>query len=173
MKFETYEITTMVRANSKRLILRCRDGKFYLTLPPQIPKKIVEAFLQSQASWMQEQQAAFVPQPRPVDPASLKATVAQLLPIWEKRMGVKVTAVRYQEMISRWGSCRPKTGRITLNLQLARYPEACIEYVLVHELCHLLHPNHSPAFYAAMTHWLPDWQERRQILNGKRTDDIL
>lgn len=88
-------------------------------------------------------------------------------------MGVKVTAVRYQEMISRWGSCRPKTGRITLNLQLARYPEACIEYVLVHELCHLLHPNHSPAFYAAMTHWLPDWQERRQILNGKRTDDIL
>lgn len=67
-------------------------------------------------------------------------------------------------LIDCWGSCLPKKLIITLNKQLLEAPRNCIEYVVVHELCHLVHPNHSKQFYTFLTMFMPDWKERKTEL---------
>ena len=66
---------------------------------------------------------------------------------------------------ARWGSCSP-SGVITLNLTLIQTPKACIDYVILHELCHIKENNHSAAFYKLLGHVLPDWERRREKLNA-------
>lgn len=96
----------------------------------------------------------------------LHDAVVRLLPAWQQRMGVHASRIRWRDMTSRWGSCKPSTGDITLNLRLGMMTEAMIEYVLVHELNHLRHPDHSPAFHADMTMLMPDWKVRKAQLNA-------
>ena len=76
---------------------------------------------------------------------------------------VRPRRLSIRTMRRRWGSCTPK-GRITLNLQLIRAPRRCIEYVVAHELCHLLVPDHSKQFERLMLRVLPDWQSRKGLL---------
>lgn len=75
-------------------------------------------------------------------------------------------ALRFRGMVSCWGSCRPADGVITLNTYLAGAPLPCVEYVLIHELTHLHHPDHSPRFYAELSAYLPDWQARKAELDS-------
>ena len=70
-------------------------------------------------------------------------------------------------MKTRWGSCTVETGKIRLNARLARKPETCVEYVLVHELCHLLEPSHNARFHRLMDGFLPDWQEEDDWRSGE------
>jgi predicted metal-dependent hydrolase len=69
-------------------------------------------------------------------------------------------------MVSRWGSCNVKSGHITINIQLAAQPPDCLEYVVVHELCHLLEPSHNARFHALMTQFLPTWKQSERKLRG-------
>jgi len=69
-----------------------------------------------------------------------------------------------RRMKSRWGSCTA-AGKITLNLKLIHTPKPCIDYIIVHELCHLVHPNHSPAFYKLLQRVMPNWEKRKEQLN--------
>lgn len=69
-------------------------------------------------------------------------------------------------MTSRWGSCQPQTGKITLNSKLIFYPKEAIEYVVVHEFAHFAHPDHSRAFWALVAEIMPDYKERKKLLNG-------
>lgn len=69
-------------------------------------------------------------------------------------------------MRTRWGSCTPRTARIRLSPELVRARPECLDYVLLHECCHLLVPDHSPAFYALQTRLLPDWQRWKAELNA-------
>lgn len=71
-----------------------------------------------------------------------------------------------RSMTSRWGSCQPQTGKITLNSKLIFYPKEAIEYVVVHEFSHFAHPDHSKAFWALVAEIMPDYKERKKLLNG-------
>ena len=75
-----------------------------------------------------------------------------------------IKSVKIRQMKTRWGSCNPYKSYINLNIDLIKKPRACIEYVVFHELAHLLYPNHSKQFYDYLTLYMPDWQKRKEIL---------
>lgn len=79
--------------------------------------------------------------------------------------GVPYPALRFRRMTSRWGSCRPKAGILTFNKRLAACPIPCIEYVVMHEFTHFLHPDHSARFWEELASFMPDWKERKQALD--------
>jgi predicted metal-dependent hydrolase len=77
---------------------------------------------------------------------------------WQPIVGVEIAEYRIKQMKTRWGTCSPSARRIWLNLELAKKPECCLEYVLVHEPVHLLEPHHDERFIARMTKIMPQWQ---------------
>ena len=95
----------------------------------------------------------------------IKERLPALLSTWEPRLGVKLGQTFVQKMRTKWGSCNPAARNIRLNTDLAKKPPECLEYVLVHELVHLLEPTHNTRFVALMDRHLPDWAHRRQVLN--------
>lgn len=97
---------------------------------------------------------------------ALKARIAELLPVWEDKIGVTTSDWGVKKMKTKWGSCNTQTKRIWLNLELAKKPPECLEYILVHELVHLLERNHNERFKTYMDRLLPDWRERKVLLNS-------
>lgn len=91
-----------------------------------------------------------------------------LYPLFAK-YGVDKPILRIRDMETRWGSCLTKKGIVTLNKRLIEAPRNCIEYVMMHELCHLIHPNHSKSFYMFLATLMPDWKERKQYLEKTAT----
>lgn len=96
----------------------------------------------------------------------VKERAQELTGKWEKIIGVKAQSVQVRNMLTRWGSCNVRKGRIWVNLQLAKKPVECLEYVVVHELVHLLEKGHNSIFVGYMDEYLPDWRIRKNILNG-------
>ena len=78
---------------------------------------------------------------------------------------LKRPEIRYREMTSRWGSCQPSKGVITMNTRLIFYPQKCLDYVLLHEYMHFIEPNHSRSFHQLLAYYMPDYRDREKILN--------
>jgi len=95
----------------------------------------------------------------------LRELLPSLLAKWEPHVGVKVAEVRIKKMKTRWGSCSSEAGRIWLNLELAKKPLSCLEYILVHEMVHLLERHHNERFSDLMGQLMPQWRLRREELN--------
>ncbi|OGW51806.1 MAG: metal-dependent hydrolase [Nitrospirae bacterium RBG_19FT_COMBO_58_9] len=95
----------------------------------------------------------------------LKAAVPPLIAKWESLLGVKVKRFFVQRMKTKWGSSSPVAGSIRLNTELAKKPAECLEYIVVHEMIHLLEPTHNSRFIALMDQFVPKWQFQRQELN--------
>lgn len=85
---------------------------------------------------------------------------------WERVIGVKSEGFSIRDMKTRWGTCNIRTKKICLNLQLAKKPPKCLEYVVVHELVHLLEGSHNRVFKNYMDHFLPNWRMVKKELNG-------
>jgi predicted metal-dependent hydrolase len=89
-----------------------------------------------------------------------------ILQKWEKKIGVEVNGFFVRRMKTKWGSCNPHARTIRLNTDLAKKPRECLEYVVVHELVHLLEPSHNDRFVQLMDRYMPKWQSHRQLLNS-------
>jgi len=96
----------------------------------------------------------------------LRELVPPLLAKWEPVLGVRAADWRIKKMKTRWGSCSAKARRIWLNLELAKKPALCLEYLLVHELVHLIERRHNDRFTCLMDKHLPLWRQRRRELNA-------
>ncbi len=98
----------------------------------------------------------------------LKAELPSLIAKWEKIIGVKTNDWGVKKMKTRWGTCNTQAKRIWLNLELIKKPQHCLEYVVVHELVHLLERGHGDRFYAYMTKFMPEWKtyEKQLIMDS-------
>jgi predicted metal-dependent hydrolase len=96
----------------------------------------------------------------------IRDALPALLIRWEPLLKVKAGRVFVQRMKTLWGSCTPESGYIRLNTDLAKKPPECLEYILVHELVHLLEPTHNERFIALMDHHLPHWRHLRKALSS-------
>ena len=95
----------------------------------------------------------------------LKTKLPSLIAKWEKIIGVETNDWGVKKMKTRWGTCNIKAKRIWLNLELIKYPSVCLEYVVVHELVHLLERNHGDLFKAFMSKFMPQWRIYEEELN--------
>lgn len=91
--------------------------------------------------------------------------VCKLVAKWEKEIGIKLNNFQIKKMRTKWGSCNIEKKSILLNLHLARVPVECIEYIIVHEMVHLLQRHHNDIFKNYMDRFLPEWEKYRNILN--------
>jgi predicted metal-dependent hydrolase len=98
--------------------------------------------------------------------ACLRDAVQPLIARWELMLGVKVRKFFIQHMKTKWGGCSPERGTIRLNSELAKKPPECLEYLVVHEMVHLLEPTHNERFIALMDRFMPNWRNRRDLLNS-------
>ena len=166
----------ILRKRIKNINLRVKppDGRIEVSAPLRVDTSFVRAFVREKRDWIRKQQERIAASPQGRAAASpdevaqwrevVQAFVPPLIAKWEPIMGVKAGKIAYRNMTSRWGSCQPSTGRICINVRLALYPPECLEYVVVHELCHLLERGHGPRFHALMDAFLPDWRAIRAKL---------
>lgn len=104
--------------------------------------------------------------------ARFKELLPELISKWERIVGVNPKTYMIKMMKTKWGSCKPETGNINLNLELIKKPQDCIEYVLAHELTHLLERTHNDVFQAYMDRHIPKWKSIRKVLNELPVGEI-
>ena len=100
----------------------------------------------------------------------LKEKIEIYLPKWEGITGLQCSSWQTKYMTTRWGTCNTNTHKIWLNLQLAKKPLECLEYVILHELVHLRVSNHGKDFVNMMDQYMPYWRETRKLLNDLKLD---
>lgn len=155
--------------------IRPPDGRVSVSAPVRMSESAVVAAIHSRLDWIRRHQQRLRSLPRPEPLAAtgtgladlkdrMQQDVSQLLKTWEPIIGRKVAAVQIRRMKTLWGSCSVHSGRIRLNLELARRSPACLEYVLVHEMVHLHERYHNKRFYSLMDRFLPDWRRQRDEL---------
>lgn len=153
-----------------------REGKVVLRIPLFVSDKEAKRLIEENqdklrglvARWERAQAAK--PIYRDEDIPRLKPIAADRLPprvnYWAAKMGLSPASVKITSAKSRFGSCSSR-GSICFSCFLMLYPDEAIDYVIVHELAHLKHLNHSPAFYRLVERYLPDYKRREAILKGK------
>lgn len=171
-----YEI---IRSRRRTLALEItREGRLQVRAPSQAPDTAIQAFVQAHEgrarahlAKVRERLAASPPPQSREDIAALKAKAKAVLPGKIARyaaiLGVEPTGFRVTEARTRYGSCGAKNS-LSFSCFLMLCPEEAIDLVVVHELCHIRHHDHSPAFYALLASVLPDHRERRKLLRMPR-----
>lgn len=164
------------RPRMKSMRMRMRDdGSLTVSAAKGVPLAEIRDFVEGNAAWIERQAKKVETSPlfqaehandaeKREWRAVVEAGTRVLLARWEPVIGVRVKKLAFRNMKSRWGSCQPLTGRVCINTRLALYPPDCLEYVVVHELVHMLEPSHNARFHALMDKFLPDWKQRRKML---------
>ena len=167
----SYELT---RKKVKRLNLHVRrDGTVAVSIPWRSTPEEADRFVLEQAGWIREAQNRQLrrsvrdDQPLPSKAEALAYFTAmsdKVYPAFAEVLGGQKPTIKVRDMTSKWGVCFMSKRQITFALQLYNMPPAAQIYVVVHEYCHFLQPNHSPAFWAEVEKLLPDWKQRRDLL---------
>ena len=103
----------------------------------------------------------------------LKEEISKLLPKWENLTGLTCSSWQTKYMTTRWGTCNTQTKKIWINLQLAKKPPECLEYVILHELAHTRIKNHDSDFLAIMDKFMPYWRDVKKKLNDSMLDHYI
>lgn len=130
--------------------------------PPSVELSHTRMILRVRPAWNQEKMQEFL---AAWYREQLRTAITPLIAKWEPLLGVKVDRIFVQRMKTKWGSCNPRDRNIRLNTDLAKKPPECLEYIVVHEMAHILEPTHNTRFIALMDHFMPKWQSCRQNLN--------
>ncbi len=168
---------TLARRTVKNINLRIRtDGTVAVSASPRVPVAAVDAFVAERADWitaakakMSARQAAQTAEPLPSKAEALayfEGLSEIVFPAFATLLNGQKPVIKVRDMTSRWGVCHMSKRQITLALRLYNMPPAAQIYVVVHEYCHFLQPNHSAAFWAEVEAILPDWKARRKLLRG-------
>ena len=163
------------RVKNLSIYVKSPSARIEVSAPLRMSDARIRQFVSQKASWIRRKQEEILASPHSKAEEAgdeekklwrdvVSSFTPALIEKWEPVMGVKAGEIAYRNMRSRWGSCKPSTGRICINTRLALYAPECLEYVVVHELCHLLESGHGPRFYELMDSFLPDWKERRAKL---------
>lgn len=157
-----------------------REGGLRASVPSCVSEKYLLEFLENRLPWIRAQQTRLARLPpevaidnSPQARRKLLQVIAQYLPLWEQRLGVKASGFGVRAMRTRWGSCNVRTGKIWLSMMLAHRDHTLIEYVLVHELIHLLETRHNARFYALMDSAIPHWKQLHHDLHERGTGRSL
>lgn len=173
---ETYKL---IRSERRTLAMELSpEGDLILRAPRRMPLRLIEQFIASHEKWIAKhrekiRRRAEFDEAHFSDEVQIQSLITRakaILPekteYWAKIMGVTPTGVRITRAKKRFGSCSPE-NRIAYSYRLMAYPEEAIDYVVVHELSHIRHKNHSPDFYAFVARFLPDHKAREAILKHK------
>jgi len=139
MELVEKEAPPKVELTHRKMILQIRPG-----MPPEKREAVL-------AEWYR---------------AQLREAVPPLISRWESLLSVKVARFFVQRMKTKWGGCSPDRRTIRLNTELAKKPPECLEYLVVHEMVHLLEPTHNGRFVGLMDRYMPSWRNRRDLLNS-------
>ena len=164
----------LIRSKRKTLAIEItRDARLVVRAPLRCSQTRIEQFLTEKQTWItlhlqkMQQRRENHPEPTPEEEIFLRQKARNLLPGLVNRyavqMDVQPAGITITGARTRFGSCSPK-NRLSFSFRLMDYPMEAIEYVVVHELAHILHKNHSAAFYAEIEKILPDWRERNKLL---------
>ncbi|MGD9559514.1 MAG: M48 family metallopeptidase [Oscillospiraceae bacterium] len=163
----------LTRKRVRNLNLRVRpDGTVAISAPARMPLYEIEAFLHKKAPWVLRTRRQLQARPPGGPPLYTKAQCLALFtavsdevfPLFSAVLGGQKPTLRVRDMTSRWGSCNRKTRTITLNMRLAEKQRPAIEYVVLHEYVHFLHPDHQAGFHSTMARLMPDYKARRKLL---------
>lgn len=167
---------TLVRSKRRTLALQLMpDGSALVRAPLRMSEETIAQFVKTHEAWLaraREKQAARQlahPEPTDSERAALIEKARSVLPgriaHFSALLGLSPTAVRITGAKTRFGSCSGKNS-LSFSWRLMQYPNEAIDLVVAHELCHIAHHDHSPAFYALLSSVLPDYKERMKLLRG-------
>ena len=165
---------TLIRARRRTMSLQLdRDGNAVVRAPYGVKKEFIDRFVAEHEGWLararEKQQNRRLAHPEPTDEErkALLAQAREYLPMrvdyWSGIMGLAPAGIKITSARTRFGSCSGKNS-ICFSWRLMQYPPEAIDYVVVHELAHIRHHDHSPAFYALIERYMPDWRERMKLL---------
>ncbi len=176
------------RKDVRRLNLRVRpDGTAHMSVPRRVTRAEVQRFLDEHEAWLRAHTSrrkrraeaandglvplwgrlVSLPEGTTADDlyrAELERRLPEAAARAEAAVGAHATGWQLRAMTSRWGSCTPRTGRIRVNVRLAAYPPTCLDYVLAHELTHLLEPSHNARFHELLARAYPNEKGARALL---------
>lgn len=179
---------TLTRKSVKNVNLRIReDGSVFVSAGRRVPLEFIDGWVREKQSFIRKAQEKYEKRKKlesveeeqqgerqvkkgerlcEVQMLVFQNMVDSVYIKFRERFGERIPypKVKLRYMTSRWGSCRPDMGKITLNSRLIGAPEGCLEYVVVHEFAHFIEGNHSKAFWDVVEEFLPDWKVRRKRL---------
>ena len=167
---------TLIRSDRQTLALEITpNAEVVVRAPRRCPQREIDTFVKKHTAWLdqhiqahkQRHQAALARQVTPEQQQALRKQAAeyigQRVDYYSRLMGVTPTGVKITGAQKRFGSCSSRNS-LCFSWRLMQYPQQAIDYVVVHELAHIRHPNHSPAFYAFVKQIMPDYKERQALL---------
>ena len=162
----------IIKSKIKNLYIHIKNGEVIVKIPTRISKKKAKEFVEKKAEWIlekvKEQQKQIQKEEKieEQDIQRLAKIVEKQIKKYSEKLQIKPNKVRIRNINYAWGSCSSRKN-ITISSKLAKKEEKVIEYVVLHEMCHLIHMNHSKEFWKLVENNMPKYKKYKNILNGK------